>query len=223
MEPFPDDWSRALVVVAHPDDMEWGASAAVARWAADGKSVAYVLVTSGEAGIDSVPPAEAKRVREGEQRAACAAVGVEVVEFLGYPDGVIEYGLPLRRDIAGAVRRHRPEVVVTVNHRLTWGGRALNMADHRAVGLAVFDAARDAGNRWVFTDLGLEPWAGVRWVALSGSPEPTHAVDVAEHIEAGIASLEAHRAYIDGLGTGFDPRAFVTGLGDAVAFELFEL
>src|SRR5690606_19871556 len=158
-------------VVAHPDDMEYGASMAVARWTDQGKQVGYVLVTRGEAGIDSMAPDEAGPLREGEQRAACEAVGVASLEFLGHRDGVVEGGLDLRRDLARAIRRHRPEIIVSINFRLTFGPSMFNMADHRVVGMAVLDAARDAGNRWIFPELldeGLEPWSGVRHVAFSG-------------------------------------------------------
>ena len=232
LEPFPEDWSAALVVMAHPDDMEYGGAAAVAAWTRGGKRVAYLLVTKGEAGIDSMPPEEAARVREAEQRESAAIVGVEEVEFLDHPDGVVHYGLELRRDIAAAIRRHRPEVVVAVNHRETYGGRYLNMADHRWTGLATIDAVRDAGNRWVFTDLadaGLEPWQGVRHLAVVASPQPTHAVDVTGTFDLGVSSLRAHRAYLEGLG-GPDPEAFLRGGAEAagarfggrlaVAFEL---
>lgn len=219
LEPFPEDWSAALVVMAHPDDMEYGGAAAVAAWTRGGKRVAYLLVTKGEAGIDSMPPEEAARVREAEQRESAAIVGVEEVEFLDHPDGVVHYGLELRRDIAAAIRRHRPEVVVAVNHRETYGGRYLNMADHRGTGLATIDAVRDAGNRWVFTDLadaGLEPWQGVRHLAVVASPQPTHAVDVTGTFDLGVSSLRAHRAYLEGLG-GPDPEAFLRGGAEAAA------
>lgn len=236
LPPLTEDWERALAVVAHPDDMEYGASMAVARWTDQGKQVGYVLVTRGEAGIDSMAPDEAGPLREGEQRAACEAVGVASLEFLGHRDGVVEGGLDLRRDLARAIRRHRPEIIVSINFRLTFGPSMFNMADHRVVGMAVLDAARDAGNRWIFPELldeGLEPWSGVRHVAFSGSPQPTHAVDVAGYVDAGIASLEAHRVYIDNLGTGFDPRSFLTEIAEgggqlagtehAVAFEVLDL
>src|SRR5918994_8016046 len=91
---MPTDWERCLAIVPHPDDMEYGASSAVAAWTDAGKSVAYVLVTRGEAGIDRMEPAEAGAPRVEEQRAACAAVGVDSLEFLDHADGVIEYGLP---------------------------------------------------------------------------------------------------------------------------------
>jgi len=230
---FPEDWDRALVIVAHPDDMEYGGAAAVARWTDQGKYVAYLLVTRGEAGIDTMDPAEAAVVREAEQRASATVVGVPDVEFLDHPDGTIEYGLPLRRDLAAAIRRHRPELVIGMNHRETYGGEALNMADHRVVGQATIDAVRDAANRWVFTDLrddGLEPWSGVRYLAMTASPEATHAVDVTDVFDRGVESLRAHAAYLAALGTD-DPEPFLRSWSEstgarfggvlAVSFELF--
>jgi LmbE family N-acetylglucosaminyl deacetylase len=234
VEPFPERWSSALCVVAHPDDLEYGMAGAIAKWTGAGKRVSYLLVTRGEAGIDGMAPDETARVREAEERASARVVGVESVEFLeGHVDGLIEYGVPLRRDLAAAIRRHRPDVVLSINFRETWGGRSFNMADHRNVGWAALDAARDAANRWLFTDAG-EPWGGVRIAAFSSSPQSTHYVDIGDHIEDGIASLREHEAYIAGLGQDdFDPDAFLrssaraageaAGVDYAVPFELFEL
>ncbi len=208
-----EDWERALAIVAHPDDMEFGAASAVARWTDQGKEVSYVLMTSGEAGIDGMTPQEAGPAREEEQRASAEIVGAQGVEFLGYTDGVIEYGLDLRRDLARKIRQHRPEVLITLSHHLTWPGGQLNMADHRWLAYGVMDAARDAGNRWIFPELleeGLAPWSGVRMVLCSGSPAPTHAVDVSAHLERGIASLQAHALYIENLAQDFDPVDFLT-------------
>lgn len=216
-EPLDEDWQTALAVVAHPDDMEYGSAAAVARWTAQGKTVVYVMVTSGEAGIDSLDPAECGPLREAEQIASAAVVGVDTVEFLGHPDGVLEYGLPLRADIARAVRRHRPDVVITGNYRDTYGGVFPNQADHIAVGRATLDAVRDAGNRWVFREQltdGLEPWNGVRMLLAAGSPEARHAVDTSDHFARGVASLREHRAYLAGLGGAMaDPDEFLESFG----------
>lgn len=217
LQPLREDWERALCVVAHPDDMEFGAAAAVARWTQQGKHLVYSMVTSGEAGIDGLDPERCREVREAEQIESARIVGVDHVEFLGFPDGMLEYGLPLRRSIAAAVRRHRPDVVMTGNFRDTWGGRNLNQADHIAVGRATVDAVRDAGNRWVFREQieadGLEPWGGVREVWAFSSPLATHGVDTTETFEAGVASLRAHQAYIDGLGwEHFDPAEFLEGM-----------
>src|SRR5580698_7573092 len=102
--PFADDaFRRVLCVVAHPDDVEYGISSAVASWTARGVDVAYLLLTRGEAGMDSSPP---------ERIAGSRAVGVSEVEFLDYRDGVLEYGLGLRRDIARVIRRRQPDAVV---------------------------------------------------------------------------------------------------------------
>lgn len=198
-----DGWSKGMAIVAHPDDLEYGAVAAIARWTAAGKEIVYVLATSGEAGIDGMDPEQARVVREKEQRAAAAVVGVRTVEFLGYPDGTLEYGLPLRRDLARAIRRHRPEVLVTINCRPTFENGMVNQADHIAVGQAMIDAARDAGNRWVFRELleeGLEPWPGAKRAAIVASPSARHGVDVSGFVDAGLASLAEHSAYLAGLG-----------------------
>jgi LmbE family N-acetylglucosaminyl deacetylase len=220
-----EDWQRALCIVAHPDDMEFGAAAAVARWTGQGKTVAYCMATSGEAGIDGMHPDECRRVREAEQVESARIVGVDAVEFLGLPDGVLEYGVPLRRTLTAVVRRHRPDVVVTGNFRETWGGQNLNTPDHIAIGRGVVDAVRDAGNRWVFCEQveqeGLEPWGGVKAVWAFGSPDGRHAVDITDTFDAGVASLEAHRAYIDGLGwEHFDPREFLEGFARPVGSRL---
>ena len=223
LKPLPEDWDRALAIVAHPDDMEYGASAAVARWTAQGKTVSYLLVTRGEAGIDTMPPEETIRVRGAEQRAACDAVGVSNLEFLDHPDGTIHDAMRLRRDVAAAVRRHRPDVVLTGSPRDFFPNGMYNMADHRVVGYAVLDGVRDAANRWVFTDLVgpdggvLDPWDGVRFTALSGSTEPSHAVDVTDSIGAGIASLRAHRAYLAALDWHPDPEQMIRSFADEVA------
>jgi LmbE family N-acetylglucosaminyl deacetylase len=224
LQPLSEDWERALCVVAHPDDMEFGGAAAVARWTGQGKHVVYCMVTSGEAGIDGLRPEESRRVREAEQVESAHIVGVDQVDFLGLPDGILEYGVPLRRAITQEVRRHRPDVVITNNFRDIWSGRNLNQADHIAAGKATVDAVRDAGNRWVFNEQledGLEPWGGVREVWAGGSPYATHAVDITETFEVGVASLRAHKAYIDGLGwENFDPAEFLEGLSRAVGQRL---
>ncbi|GAA3088823.1 PIG-L family deacetylase [Streptomyces roseofulvus] len=237
---LPGDWQRALAVVAHPDDLEYGCAAAVASWTDAGKEVVYLLVSRGEAGIDTLAPDVCAPLREREQRDSAAVVGVDTVEFLDHRDGVIEYGTALRRDIAAAIRRHRPELVITLNHRDTWGGgpgAPRNTPDHVAVGRATLDAAADAGNRWIFPELGehgLAPWDGVRWVAVAASSTPTHAVDAGPGLDRAIASLLCHRAYIEAL-TDQEPeeyvREFVTattsrasarfGGRPAVTFEVF--
>jgi LmbE family N-acetylglucosaminyl deacetylase len=233
MQPIPEDWDRAVAVVAHPDDLEYGVASAVARWTGQGKSVTYLLATRGEAGIAGMSPDEVGPLRMDEERRSAAVVGVSTVQFLDHPDGLVEYGIPLRRDLAAAFRRLQPEVVITMSFDLTWGEEGpVNHADHRAVGLAVLDACRDAANEWVFPEAGPR-CAGLRDAYVASVGNPTHYVDVTASIDAGIASLREHRAYLDGLGGDFDPDEFLrnmagyVGLGAgceyAVAFRRYPM
>jgi len=221
MEPVPEDWSRALAVVAHPDDLEYGAASAVARWTDQGKWVGYVLATSGEAGIDAIAPDEAARLRQEEERRSAAVVGVDTVEFLAHPDGLVEASIPLRRDLAVAIRRHRPDVLVSIHFGDRWPG-GINHADHRAVGRALIDATRDAANRWVFPGAGGDPWTGVRFALFGGSPDATHFVDVTGTIDRGVASLREHTLYLEHLpdGTvGKDPEPFLRGMAESAGAQ----
>ena len=209
MEPLSEDWQRAAVIVAHPDDIEFGVSSAVARWTRQGKDVAYVLASRGEAGIAALPPEQVAPLREEEQRNSAAVVGVRQIEYLDFADGAIEYGLALRRDLAAAIRRLRPDIVITASFDLTWGSTGnVNHADHRAVGLATLDACRDAANPWSFPEMG-QAWGGIQAAYVGGSNEPTHFVDVEETLNLGVASLQEHRVYLDGLGRDLDPDEFL--------------
>jgi LmbE family N-acetylglucosaminyl deacetylase len=215
MKPMPEDWDRAVAVVAHPDDLEYGVASAVARWTGQGKEVVYVLATRGEAGIAGMNPDQAGPLRVEEERRSAAVVGVREVEFLDHQDGLVEYGTGLRRDLAAAFRRLNPDVVITTSFDLTWGEEGpVNHADHRAVGVAVLDACRDAANEWVFPEAG-PPCTGIR-DAYVGSGDPTHYVDVTGTIEAGVASLREHRAYLEGLGREFDPDEFLRNMSGFV-------
>lgn len=230
------DFSRVLCVVAHPDDMEYGMSAAVAKWTAAGVEVAYLLLTSGEAGMQD-PPEEVGPLRAAEQQAACDVVGVSDLTILDHPDGALLYGLDLRRDIARRIRQFQPDVVVTMcwDVEAGWG---LNQADHRAAGLATVDAIRDADNTWVFHDdlvktEDLPKWA-TTWLLVGGHPQPTHVVDVSgEPLAKGIASLQEHRAYLEALPGHPAPEDFIPqvtgevgaslGLEHAVAFRVYRM
>src|SRR3954464_4922763 len=94
IDTLDEDWERMLCVVAHPDDMEFGAAAAVARWTGPGKWVGYRMGTSGEAGVGGRTRDECRRVREAEEIESARIVGVDTVDFLEQPDGVLEYGVP---------------------------------------------------------------------------------------------------------------------------------
>jgi LmbE family N-acetylglucosaminyl deacetylase len=235
LPPLPDEsFERVLCVVAHPDDLEYGASSAIASWTTRGTAVRYLLLTRGEAGIDTMEPDQTAQVRMAEQVAGSHAVGVDHVDFLDYPDGVLEASLAMRRDIARAIRAFRPDAVVTGSWDVEFVA-GLNQADHRVAGLAALDAIRDAGNRWVFTELideGLQPHS-VRWLLIAGDAAPTHGVDVSgAPLAAGIASLEAHREYLAAL-PWHPPAAdlinFITSMGgpalgveNAVLFKVWD-
>ena len=213
LPPFGETIERVLVVVAHPDDAEYGTSAAVATWTSAGVDVAYLLLTAGEAGMRR-PPEEAGPLRAEEQQHACAAVGVKRLSILDFPDGTLEYSLSLREAIAREIRRFRPDVVVGGSGELDtpWG---YDHADHRAAGLATIDAVRDADNRWVFPQLlrdGLEPW-GPKWLFVVGSSHPTHHVAVSEDArDRAVSSLAAHVAYLADLPRHPAPADLVDGI-----------
>lgn len=232
---LPDaGWNRVLCVVAHPDDMEYGTSAAVATWTRREVQVAYLLLTSGEAGMQA-PPEEVGPLRADEQRKACAQVGVDQLTILNYPDGMLVHSLDLRRDIARAIRQFRPDAVITGVFDLEAYG-TLNQADHRVAGLAAVDGTRDADNTWVFGELiaeGLPKWH-TRGLLVPNHDQPTHtlAVDGAA-VAAAIASLEAHEAYLADLPDHPKPNEFITemlreggkaaGAEYAVTFRAFDL
>ncbi len=187
-----------LAVVAHPDDMEYGVSAAVAKWVEDGVRVDYLLLTRGEHGIAGADPATTARVREAEQQRACDLVGAHSLEILDFPDGTLTYSLELRAAIARVIRTRTPSVVLTQNFDVLapWG---LNQADHRVAGVATLDAARDAGNEFIFPGVGAHPHQP-RLLLISGHGEPDCGVVIEQrHVDQGAASLDAHEAYFQAL------------------------
>ena len=209
------DWRRVLVVVAHPDDPEYGMSCAVNRFARAGVEVRYLLLTHGEAGIEGRAPEETGPLRAAEQQAACDAVGAAGLTVLRHPDGMLTESLDLRRDIAREIRRFRPDAVATIpfDREVPWG---VNMADHRVAGLASLDACRDAANTWVFRELaerdGLERWQASAFL-VCGDPHADAAVAVEKQdLEAGVASLACHRVYLEALPDHATPEDLVTGM-----------
>lgn len=209
----PTGIQRVLCIVAHPDDMEYGASAAVAEWTSQGIEVSYLLLTAGEAGMRVRAPEEVGPLRSEEQRAACEIVGVSKLTILDLPDGLIEHSIETRRRIAHEIRAARPDAVFT----MTWdleAGWGLNHADHRATGLAVVDAIRDADNPWLFREQladGLTAWK-TTWL-LATAHKPDHAIEVSEEsLERGIASLAAHSEYLAALPDHPTPEDLVTGV-----------
>ena len=195
---------RALVVVSHPDDAEFGAAATIAHLTAAGTRVDYVVTTDGGKGTDdpNVASETLSATRIAEQRAAADLLGVQEIVHLGYPDGYLTPSLELRRDIVRQIRRFRPELVITQNpQRRLDGNPFIGHPDHLATGeatmAAVYPAARDHLNfPELWRDEGLEPWK-VRQVLLSGVEQPNLWLDIADTFDLGIESILAHVSQVD--------------------------
>ena len=200
--PLPDV-QRTLGVFAHPDDVDFGSAGTVAQWVDEGVEVAYLLVTRGDAGgFDDTPRDRIPAIREAEQRAAAAAVGVKQVEFLdGYADGTVTPTLGLRRDITAAIRRFRPDRILTSAPLRRWDRLAgPSHPDHLAVGEATTCAVYpDARNAFAFPELlrdqGLQPWT-VREIWYQGGPDPDHPVDITDVFDRKLAALMAHASQV---------------------------
>jgi LmbE family N-acetylglucosaminyl deacetylase len=191
------DVDRVLVVVAHPDDVDFGAAGTVAAWTGAGVEVAYCVVTFGDAGgFDETPREQMPALREAEQRAAAKVLGVADVTFLGYPDGRVSVTHELRRDITREIRRFRPRRVLAQSPQRNWQRIAASHPDHLAVGEAALCAVYpDARNRFAHPELlaaeGLEAWV-VPEVWLMGGPQPNHYVDVTDTFGRKVEALRAH-------------------------------
>ena len=192
---------RALVVTAHPDDVDFGAAGTIASWTAAGTVVTYCLVTSGDAGgFDDTPREQMAALREAEQREAAAAVGVTDLVFLGHRDGAVTMTPELRRDIARVVRRVRPHRLLTQSPEWFWERLGASHPDHRATGeaalVAVYPDARNPfAHPELLADEGLEPWTVPETWLMACPPERVnHVVDVGPTIGAKLAALRAHRS-----------------------------
>jgi LmbE family N-acetylglucosaminyl deacetylase len=211
-EPVPPE--RALVIAAHPDDIEFVVAGTAAKWARAGTVVGYVLATSGDAGshVPGITREQVARIREEEQRAAAKLAGVDEVVFLGYHDGEVEPTLALRRDLVREIRRFEPDIVICYDPtRLLIGDRYINHPDHRAVGQAALDAiAPAAAMPLVFPELGeegLKPHR-VKEVLVASGPEPDTWVDITETIDVKIEALRRHTSQFP---EGWDPGEMVRG------------
>ncbi len=188
---------RLMVIAAHPDDPEFGCAGTVAKWVRQGASAVYVLLTSGDKGCHdpAVRPGEIAGRREAEQRAAAAAIGVQEVVFLRHPDGLLANTLALRRELAGIIRRYRPEVVFTID---PWRRYQLH-PDHRAAGMAALDAIISAREWYLFPEQlldGQQPWR-VKEVYLFWTDQPDHWEALSEEdVEARLAALAHHRSQV---------------------------
>ena len=191
---------RALCVLAHPDDVDFGTAGTVARWTAAGTEVTYCIVTDGDAGgFDDTPRDQMGPLRQAEQRAAAAEVGVTDVRFLGYPDGRLELTLDLRRDISRVIRQVRPQRVVTSSPERNWDRIGASHPDHMTVGESTLRAVYpDARNPFAFPELmeeGLEAWT-VAEVWLGASPRADHAVDVTDTAAQKFRALKCHASQV---------------------------
>jgi LmbE family N-acetylglucosaminyl deacetylase len=204
---------RVLCVLAHPDDVDFGSAGTVAGWTAAGTEVTYCIVTDGDAGgFDETPREQMGPLRQAEQRAAAAAVGVTDVRFLGYPDGRLELTLDLRRDISRVIRQIRPQRLLTTSPERFWDRIGASHPDHMTVGEASLRAVYpDARNPFAFPELlqdeGLEAWT-VSEVWLGASPRADHAVDVTDLVELKFAALKSHVTQVS---HNPDLEKFVTG------------
>jgi LmbE family N-acetylglucosaminyl deacetylase len=198
------EFSRGMVVFAHPDDGEFGSAGTVARWTGEGTKVAYVCVTDGSAGSNEpgVVRAELAKIREEEQRAAGEVLGVTDVTFLGVLDGHVEVTLDLRRAITREVRRFRPDVLIAPDPQRYWDDTRsyINHSDHRAVGQACMAVVNpDSSTRPMFPELldeGLEPFE-IRflWIPAYEGDADTF-VDITDTIERKIEALRCHKSQI---------------------------
>lgn len=193
---------RAMVVVAHPDDAEFTMAGTAALWAAAGSAISYVICTRGDRGSNdpNITPWALARIREAEQRAAAAILGVQDVVLLDHPDGTLEPTLALRRDLTREIRRFRPEVVLCGDPSVRYYGSGyLNHPDHRAAASAALDAVfPSAETRYIFPELlsaGLEPHR-VHAVYIHGSLEPNVWIDISPVLETKIRALQAHKSQV---------------------------
>jgi LmbE family N-acetylglucosaminyl deacetylase len=229
--------NRVMGIFAHPDDPEFFCGGTFAKWAAEGREVIFVLATSGDKGSGdfSLTSEALVQMREAEERAAAAQLGVQDVIFLRYPDGELQPTLDLRRQLTRLIRLKRPDIVVTNDPTARWYGTTyLNHPDHRAIGDAaldaVFPAARDHLNfPELYRDEGLQPHK-VRQVYLCGTLEPTVKVDVTDFLETKIAALRHHVSQIADLDEmarrqreNVDPQFAGDGARYTEAFRVFHL
>ena len=193
---------RALVVSAHPDDLEFGAAGTVAKWADAGADVTLCIVTDGSTGTQdrSLMGERLSEVRKAESEAAARILGINELVWLGYPDGYVEYTLDLRRDLARVFRRYRPHRYMVMDVAATVDDRFINHPDHRAVGHASLDVTLTAGTTPghfpELLDEGLEPWRDLREVWIMGPAGGPRLVDITETFDRKMDALMCHESQV---------------------------
>jgi LmbE family N-acetylglucosaminyl deacetylase len=192
-----DEIKRVLVVMAHPDDCDFGAGGTIAQWTAKGIEVSYCIITNGDQGGEEsgIPLEQMAQVRQKEQRDAGAALGVTEITYLNYRDGWLMPSIELRKEIVKAIRIAKPDRMLVQSPERNWERIFASHPDHLAAGETAIQAVYpDARNPFAFTDLkdvGFEPWR-VREVWMTGSPTPNHYVDITETFDKKIAALHSH-------------------------------
>ena len=192
---------RVLAVLAHPDDVDFGAAGTIASWTEQGVEVTYLLCTNGDAGgfDPAVDRADIAGIRQEEQRAAAKAVGVEDVRFLGYPDGQLVASWDLRRDISRVIRQVRPQRLLMQSPEINWERIAASHPDHRAAGEATLCAVYpDARNPFTHTSLLqdelLEAWSVHDVWVMSAGQGTNRWIDVTETFPRKLDALRAHES-----------------------------
>jgi len=192
--------AQVLVIVAHPDDIDFGTAGTVARLINAGSKVAYALVTSGEAGApEDLPRDEVAALRQAEQTAAAAIVGVTELHWLGWPDGRVEANLELRRDISRVIRQVKPDLVITQNPDANWDRIYGSHPDHLAAGLATMASVYpDARNPHAHPELlneGHEPHIVPEVWITSHEPLDTF-IDITDVFDDKVAALNSHTSQV---------------------------
>ena len=222
-------YQRAMVVVAHPDDAEWGCAGTVAKWCAEGWEVVYVLCTDGSKGSEDPEMTSGRlvEIRKQEQLNAGKVLGLKDIVFLGYEDSMLEPTLELRRDIAREIRRHRPDVLICMNPvRSVDGEGYLGHPDHFASGeaalSAVFPSSRD---RLTFTELlreGLEPHKVKEvWMMFHGDTADKF-VDVSAYMDTAVDALKQHQTQVSEEDAEVGMRQWRNSTGQKAGFEFAE-
>jgi LmbE family N-acetylglucosaminyl deacetylase len=208
---------RVLLTAAHPDDADFTCGGTLARLADDGHHVVIVVATTGAAGL---PPDDDNPVRrQDEQRAAASTLGVADVSFLGFTDGAVVAGLPLRRAITRVIRQVRPDLVITHTPQRNLRSVRSSHPDHLAVGEATMSAVYpDARNPAAYPEMlaaeGLEPHTvGEVWV--HGHPDADHHVEITQKFGQKMSAIRCHASQLTHIGS--DPDDFFRSWGAEVA------
>lgn len=218
----------AMLIYAHPDDIEFSASGTVARWARDGCEVIYVVITDGNVGSheEGMTAARVAEVRRAEQEAAAQVAGARQCIFLGYHDGLLQPTLELRKDLVRLIREHKPEVVICGDPTVYFPNNTrINHPDHRAAATAALDAVFPAAEMpLLYPELEADGLTAHRvdYVLVSNPAEPTFFVDISETIDAKLEALRAHESQLGDWDLEEPIRTWAAETGKKVGFEYAE-